>query len=391
MKYLRSFENFLSYKISSGKKISKINESEVLYDKTLFDEIMDYLENLDIYDEIEEAERSDDHYFNPELDINLSQRIQDENKKEFRFKLINVIYNKQNIIKGALILNELRKETNMQKIQNIINSDVNIKDLNNLYLSVWIVPFYKYENTVFRDSFNKMKNDFQDKKVRGVFSSKIFDVNDLGVIYEDESSVIQNWRKLAKDDILYKFIVSACLGFYSFFKMRGENEFEFELKKTIIHEITHLTQFINSLLLNIFEAFKKNKNDDVDVILGKTLVKSIKISGIKVGLPRKSFKGNKTYDATDTTRSHSDYLNTSVEIKTKIGDAVRNSFWKWKKENSQEWENLKANKQPQKINDLIKKLSSIALDTKEVKMIKNNKFKAQEISNFLNKIIKDNL
>jgi hypothetical protein len=143
--------------------------------------------------------------------------------------------------------------------------------------------------------------------------------------------------------------------------------------------------------LNIFEAFKKNKNDDVDVILGKTLVKSIKISGFKVGLPRKSFKGNKTYDATDTTRSHSDYLNTSVEIKTKIGDAVRNSFWKWKKENSQEWENLKANKQPQKINDLIKKLSSIALDTKEVKMIKNNKFKAQEISNFLNKIIKDNL
>jgi hypothetical protein len=370
MKYLKKFNSY-----------HKINESEVKYDKSLVEDILEYLSTF--YDLPEVDSLADGpqvgHVFLNDC-VRLNKELKSKSQ-EFKFKITNVIYNKESIIKGSLILKSfLNKDVNKETIKSILKKSVSQDDIKDLELSVYIIPYYLYEDTILKD---------KKKLVNGVFSSDLFDKKTLFKI-DSSDNWTEIWRELCKDDTLYKTRISI--------NIKPGNDaiyhknLKYEVKSTLIHELTHLTQFINSFLLKIFDSFKNIDNSkDINVEFENVLkyFNTTHLSkSLKFGLPKKKFQSTKKdYDGFNLEDSET-YYQQPVEFKTKMGDAIKKVFWEWKDNNEETLKRIVKSNDEYEINSLVKDLTVKILNSDEVKKIKGDKLKMKDIFRFLKKLIK---
>jgi hypothetical protein len=374
MKYLKTFNSYY-----------KINESEVKYDKSLVEDILEYLSTFYDLPEVDSlGDRPQEGYKFLNDCIKLNKELKSKSQ-EFKFKITNVIYNKESIIKGSLILKSfLNKDVSKETIKSILKKSVSQDDIKDLELSVYIIPYYLYEDILLKD-----KKNTDNKLVNGVFSHDLFDKKTLFKI-DSSDNWTEIWRELCKDDTLYKTRISI--------NIKPGNDaiynknLKYSVKSTLIHELTHLTQFINSFLLNIFDSFKNIDNSkDINVEFENVLkyFNTTHLSkSLKFGLPKKKFQSTKKdYDGFNLEDSET-YYQQPVEFKTKMGDAIKKVFWEWRDNNEETLKRIVKSNDEYEINSLVKDLTVKILNHDEVKKIKGDKLKMKDIFRFLKKLIK---
>lgn len=322
MKYLNYFEKFL-------------NESIVKYDQSIIKQIIDfnnqllkdipeyYIYQIPMQNEIEEYKS-----FSKELSKNI---------KVIEKDLKNVLYQSKDIQKGVLIHKALLEhnsdsidDTLIEKVNKIIESGVS--ETFQFKCQINFIPFVRY--CFFNDKFLEI-NGFLDQEPTYRLKKQ----------YESNREIL--------------FVSNI------YFNTGTENNVE----ETITHEMMHLTQFINSLCLNIFKLFSKNTNNllnkSIEDIYTDLYENSTSSKFYSVGMTKKKYLDHQDYISSTTDLDK--YMDNPVEYKTHMHDITKKYF------------NRALDKKD------INKIASDILNDKNVKMINvPNKQKISDVLRLLN-------
>jgi hypothetical protein len=319
------------------------------------------------------------------------------------------LYQKDMIIKGILIMREFldyllkinnyvsiteeeSHETKLEEsIKNIIIAQTN-PQLEDIWISVVYIPFFEVESSIYQNS--------PRKDVLGAFSSALPDAKNLiyKAKYMDPEDFCRQWVKTCQDGSAYKVRVSADINFYYMAKHSWNNDdFLIQYNNILRHELTHFTQFINSLCLKIFESCRDNlslgkiQNSKTKTlssislrrILAETISSVLKNQDIKVGVPKTSFLKKSTdmrnLSKVDFSLDYKKYYHNSPdEFKTWMSDQTRISLQNWISRNKAKWELAKAG-DAESIKSAIDWCTNQVLSIEDIQMIPNVNLKKKEI------------
>lgn len=440
--------------IKCFNKFELITESEVKHSRSLYNQISEYVKekmlNSEILDLIKdkilptyEKNLNNKYFFDEKcggsryecFDLTLQQIFREDFKdpeimnflpnKVFAVELSDIVYTKDTIIKGVLILNEIYKvysnknyrgevtkrlfgkadSSDVQvrpilhnRIREIIqNSNYEISDISDLTIGLNFVFFFDWGDT----SGSFVKNlDFGLTKL----GTDLLEYNYMTDPYLMKCQI--NFNALHKYDI-YGLVTD------------DEIKIRTEFESTIRHELIHLTQFVNTFFLNVFEnardfyqlnKFKKKSmgisskemDDILDIrnlsdtgsqdflkninlyereLLGKSL-KQTK-DEFKVGLPKTSFRKFKKNDQS--------YHDKEAEFKTWMSQITRQILRRWIISNQSEWEKLShpfgkhkpGSKEELQVKSIIDELTGKVLKDDSIKKIPGDKLKERDIRRLL--------
>lgn len=406
MKYLKKFEYFA------------INEAQVLVSQTLVNQLVEYstelLKKPEIISKIDTWKR----YLgisNDQSDLEVSLDLQEKYNKEFIIPIKDVIYPTDMITKGAMIISEFLNhvQKNRNNLSTSVDSEVNFKQtvisilqgknlsLENINISLIFIPFFIWENSIF---------PVANKNVLGVFSASIpsesnarlyaTDVSLKGnrVVYNRKlstSELIGIWTRSNKNSI-YRARISVDLFNLYRYKKSGEKkgqEYLDNFLRPVRHELTHFTQFVNSLCLEFFEksrdalslgkvvnkTSKKLSSMDLVQILSETLIDE---RSFKVGLPTLDFKKVRKVVSLSENPTESEtrefYLSRWEEFKTWMSDQCRIYYNEYCRNNEYKGKNKET---------IISELTQRIMSNSNIKLIPGENIKKKEIKRLLTKLI----
>lgn len=396
MKYLKNFDYF------------SVNESQVLYSQNLVKQIMNYSQTLIDLPIVKNQHSNFAWLLSGESNSSLSRSLQLYQKKEFRVNANEILYQKDMITKGITIMREfldylrgldkyVTKDVNSEQIleeniKGIIQGNL-VKNLEDIWVSVIFIPFHGIENSIYSSS--------PREDVLGAFSPVLPDFNLLNykADYSDTEDFCKKWSKLCYDGSLYKVRLSADIGIY----YKSQNSWYKEAFKTkydnlLRHELTHLTQFINSLSLKVFEncrdflelgKVRKRTNygtTSLRRIISEAMSEVLKAEEIKVGIPRRNFIEDSKLVFTD---KNSDdlayrkyYHSLPDEFKTWMSDQTRVILQDWINHNKSKWELAKSG-DAETLRQIIDWVTKKVLSIEDVKLIPNENLKRKEIERLI--------
>lgn len=331
MRYLIPFNNF------------ELNESYLKYDKTIIDDILDYKKTL--FKNIPEWMQEQTPFGQGEIDEfkSVSKDLTLNKSKIINTTLSEFIYtNSNNIMKGLTIHktllshpNDVIDESLIEKINTIFSSK-NSLDLKNDKLKITIIPFLDY-------CYDKVENEY--KEINGK----------INLSFPKE---FKSFKDYYKD---YIFVCDIFLNIKSIV----------DTEETLKHEMMHLTQFINTICLELYKKFsniKDNKylNKSIHDIYNE-INNEINKGKFSVGLTKNKFVKNQDY--VSSTVDVDKYMDNPSEYKPHLHDIT-----------------MKYYKKSEDKKDL-NKIAKNVINDKNIKMIDvPNKQKMSDIMRILYKI-----
>ena len=403
MKYLKAFNNF-----------ENLFESQVLYSKNLVEQLKEYSKKLIELPDVR-SNLMMSLLMTKKLTFGLSNSLQLYHNKEFRVNVSEILYKKDMITKGAFIMREfldyLRKindyvsitegtsdeEILLENIKAIIQGKKE-KKIEDIWISVIFIPFVDIENSIFKKS---PRDD-----VQGAFSSALPDMAFLNYksIYSNSEEFCKNWKKLCSDGSVYKVRFSANIRTYYLAHKAwfSKNDYLIQYDNLLRHELTHLTQFLNSLCLKLFENcrdnltlgkvsnYRTNKLSSISLrkVLSETMSETLVEKDIKVGVPKTSFLKQRSDLSDSDFRSY--YHGTPDEFKTWMSDQTRKFLQKQIDKNKKQWELAKSG-DTNSLQFFIDSVTKEVLSNRDVMMIPGENLKRKEIERLIKRIVSEKI